>query len=177
MTKDVEVAQDPETELSNLIKHTPMITETLEGSSRCAPDRRIADFSFYNNQPFTRRTVAIGDAFGFLDPIFSSGVTLGICSAQNLGICMENQILNDQPLDLQKYTEQMFRAYRTFEKIVERFYRPGWVESTFFMEDKPAEVVAQMTSILAGDVWRTDNPFQNLFLKSKRTSIKRSPHR
>jgi len=34
VTKDVEVAQDPETEFSNLIKHTPMITETLEGSSR-----------------------------------------------------------------------------------------------------------------------------------------------
>ncbi len=174
VTKDGEVAQDPETELSNFIQHTPMITEILEGSSRCAPVRRIADFSFYNDQPFTKRTVAIGDAFGFLDPIYSSGVTLGICCAQNLAKCMIDQIKNGQPLKLKKYVEQMSRAYQTFEKIVERFYRPGWVETTFFMEDKPIELVAQMTTILAGDVWRTDNPYQNLFLKGKRTSLKRS---
>ena len=151
-----------------------MISEILEGSSRCAPVRRIADFSFYNDQPFTKRTVAIGDAFGFLDPIYSSGVTLGICCAQNLAKRMIDQIKNGQPLKLKKYVEQMSRAYQTFEKIVERFYRPGWVETTFFMEDKPAELITQMTSILAGDVWRTDNSYQNLFLKGKRTSLKRS---
>ena len=174
VTKDGEVAQDPETELSNFIQQTSIINEILEGSSRCAPVRRIADFSFYNSQPFTKRTVALGDAFGFLDPIYSSGVTLGICCAQKLAKFVMDQIKTDRPFQLEKYVEQVSRAYGTFEKIVERFYRPGWVETTFFMEDKPAELVTQMTSILAGDVWRTDNSYQNLFLKGKRTSLKRS---
>ena len=38
VTKDGEVAQDPEAELSNFIHDTPMITEILEGSSSSLSD-------------------------------------------------------------------------------------------------------------------------------------------
>jgi uncharacterized GH25 family protein len=74
-----------------------------------------------------------------------------------------DQIKTDRPFQSEKHIEQVSRAYGTFKKIVERFYRPGWVETTFFMQDKPAELVTQMTSILAGDVWRIDKPYQNHF--------------
>ena len=92
-------------------------------------------------------------------------MTLGLYSAQRLAPCLIQSNSSNNPLALEPYYQNIGRGYETFEKIIDRFYRPGWAETTFFMNDKPDDLEREITTILAGDVWRYDNQFQNNLLK------------
>lgn len=171
VTRDGTPVPDKERALPDFVSRFPRLQSILEGSVQDAPLRRISDFSYYNDALATPRVVALGDAHGFLDPIFSSGITLSLYTASRLTRHVVRACVKDQPLELAEYYADIRRGYETFERIIERFYRPGWAQTTFFLEDKPEDLVTQMTTILAGDVWRDDNPYQNLLLKNRRRPV------
>ena len=110
----------------------------------------------------------MGDARGFLDPVFSSGVTLAVVSASMLAREINVSLDEGSVLRLDDFQSKMQRAYTTFERIIRRYYRPGWVQSVFFADDKEDRLVREITSILAGDVWRNDNEWQEKILKARR---------
>lgn len=171
VTKDGEAVVAAEDAIRGYLRASPLLQSILEGATQSAPLRRIANYGHYNRAPSAPRVTSLGDARGFLDPIFSSGITLAVFTAQELARRIAPTVADDLPFDLESYHVEMQRGYQTFERIIDRFYRPGWAHRTFFMEDKPDDMVRQMTTILAGDVWRHDNPFQNKLLANQRTSV------
>ena len=66
----------------------------------------------------------------------------------------------------------MQRAYDTFAALVGRFYHGSFAESFFLRRMPDYEMRRGIMSVLAGDVWRRDNPFQDMLLRS-RTARKR----
>lgn len=131
----------------------------------------ISDYGYKTQPNLDSRVISLGDAYSFLDPVFSSGVTLAMYTGQQLVTYLDPN-LNPQELNLQHYYDKMSSGYRVFEKMIERFYRPHWVENTFFHEYDNPKVTSEITTILAGDVWREDNHFQNQLMNSKRSSIR-----
>ncbi len=153
--------------LTECIAGSEYLTKFFDGAERIAPFRRIANYSYYNLQPSTARAASVGDARAFLDPIFSSGVTIAVLSAQLLAREVSNALHGGRALELDQYWQRCEKAYTTFDRLIERFYRPEWVRNVFFASGADDRLVREFTSILAGDVWRDDNQIQGMLLKSK----------
>jgi len=153
--------------LDGAISGSPLLTEVFDGAECIQPYRRIANYSYYNRAPATARSAAVGDARAFLDPVFSSGVTIAIATAELLAERVARAADADVSLELGEYTRTCERAYATFDRLIERFYRPEWVRNVFLAAGLEDRVVREFTAILAGDVWRTDNAIQNGLLGSR----------
>ena len=64
------------------------------------------------------------------------------------------------------------RAYETFASLVYRFYNTNFVDNMIFGAPDEGLFRAGVISVLAGDVFRQDNPFQEMLLRSRRHSIR-----
>ncbi len=153
--------------LTGCIESSKFLTRFFAGAERIAPFRRISNYSYYNLEPSSARSVSVGDARAFLDPIFSSGVTIAVLSAQMLAREISSALRQGRSLELDDYWRRCEIAYTTFDRLIERFYRPEWVRNVFFASGSDDRLVREFTSILAGDVWRDDNAIQSMLLKSK----------
>ena len=57
-----------------LVESSSVLREKLSGAERISPLRTISDYSYKNRRFVGPRLIRAGDAAGFMDPIFSSGV-------------------------------------------------------------------------------------------------------
>jgi 2-polyprenyl-6-methoxyphenol hydroxylase-like FAD-dependent oxidoreductase len=117
------------------------------------------------------RFAAIGDAACFLDPVFSSGVTLALRSAEALADVLGPALdagTEAAPDLLAGHQAHMDRGYRTFAGLIDRFYNSGFARTVFLGDATDMPMHAGVMTVLAGDVWREDNPFQELLLRSSR---------
>jgi hypothetical protein len=63
---------------------------------------------------------------------------------------------------------RMSHAYSAVSSLVRAFYHTRIVKNLFFAKKPQPEMRAGLISMLAGDVFREDNPFQNALMRSKR---------
>ena len=121
-------------------------------------------------EPCGPRTTCIGDAAAFLDPVFSSGVALALVSAAQtadlLGPALESGSEADPTL-MKPVSDALDVAYRTFANFIHRFYSTRLVQNLFFSQDPDPELFRGIVGLLAGDLWREDNPFQRMLLESR----------
>ncbi len=159
------------------IDRSPLLRRLLAGARLSAP-RRIADYSYAAQRTHAPRMVAVGDAAGFLDPVFSSGVAIALGAAARMTDVLVPALRRrneDAATLMDGLTQQMHHAYRTFHAIAHRFYNSRMFDNLFF-GDVPDEVMrAGFISLLAGDVWRDDNLFQTAVLGASRTSFADMP--
>ncbi len=131
----------------------------------------VGNFSYYNTEPSGARYATIGDAGSFLDPVFSSGVTLALYGAESAADTLSPALKNgtEGQADLMHgHQAEMDRAVKTFAALIHRFYHSNFINSFFLKEAPQTEVRRGIMSVLAGDVWRRDNPFQEMLLNSRR---------
>jgi flavin-dependent dehydrogenase len=112
-----------------------------------------SDFSYHNRQLASPRLLRIGDAAGFMDPIFSAGVYLAMYSGR-LAARLSLAALasgDDGGNRLTAYEKQVFKAMRYYWEMVEHFYTRPFIE--LFMEPKPKfDLPDAITAILAGEL-------------------------
>jgi len=157
-------------ELESRLLRGPLVTRLVAGATRLAT-RVVGNFSYKNTQPAAARCAAIGDAACFLDPVFSSGVTLALRDAEGLADALMPALADGGEADpglLAGHHGAMGRAYATFAALIERFYNSHFAESVFLSGAPGTELRRGVMSVLAGDVWRTGNPFQDLLLSARR---------
>src|SRR5690606_6428861 len=113
--------------------------------------------------PSGARWACIGDACAFLDPVFSSGVSLAMLGAErtvDLLVPALRAGTEGDPELLGPVHADMQIAYDSFEQLIRRFYHTRLVSHLFFAQNPDPMLRKGLISMLAGDVWRTDNPFQ-----------------
>lgn len=148
---------------------SPMLQRLTRGASRSELSV-VGDNSYRNTTPVGSRYGCIGDANFFLDPVFSSGVTFAICGAERLVDLLVPALAEgreDEDDLLAPLAADMRHAYDVFGALLHRFYNTNLVANLFFYEDPDRDLRSGLISILAGDVWRKDNPFQNMLLRSR----------
>lgn len=160
--------------LEEMIANSPLVQRLTAGASRTQA-RIIRNFSFKNEQPHGPRWACIGDASCFLDPVFSSGVSLAMCGgamlADILGPALaENR--EDDPDVMAPVAAHMEPAYRSFAALIHRFYHTKMVHNLFFDSAPDAQFRQGIISVLACDVWRKDNAFQDMLLNATRHDFK-----
>jgi flavin-dependent dehydrogenase len=103
--------------------------------------------------------VLAGDAAGFLDPVFSSGVCVALASAEHLAYALAVALRNPAREDelLAVYDAFLRRALGTMTPFLEAWY-DGALKRIFYHPSPEPTVRGQITSILAGELWATENP-------------------
>ncbi len=127
--------------------------------------KRIRAYGSKTRDFFGNRWVLAGNAFGFIDPIFSSGVTMALVSGEMAGELIAKQV-KGQKVDWNKeYLTPIQSGLDVFKSFVDWWY-DGTLQKIFFAE-KPDELIKnQICSILAGYVWDDTN---SVLQKYKRT--------
>jgi flavin-dependent dehydrogenase len=148
----------------------PLVRRLTRGARRLA-DHVAGNYSYRNRAPIGARFAAVGDAACFLDPVFSSGVTLALHGAAALAdrlgpaLCAGEE---GRPDLLAEHQAAMDRATQTFAALIDRFYNSRFADTMLLADPGSQPLRPGVTSVLAGDVWRAGNAFQDLLLKARR---------
>lgn len=102
----------------------------------------------------------LGNAGEFLDPIFSSGVTIALKSASLAVAVLDRQLKGEAPDWEQEFVQPLRLGVDTFRIFVDSWY-DGRLQDIVFAADKNDQVKRMVCSIFAGYAWDTDNPYVN----------------
>lgn len=136
----------------------PMLARLLDKAKWDTPVRTIYSYSKDVKKLYGERFILLGNASEFLDPVFSSGVTIAMYSAR-LASRLVPKILNGEKLDLEEqYVKPLMLGINTF-----RTYVNGWYSGTFqdviYTKNENYDIKRQICSILAGYAWDRENPY------------------
>lgn len=146
----------PEEALNQCIAEQPEVREWMLNAHPCTPIYATSDFSYRVKHLTGDRWILAGDAAGFLDPVFSSGVYIAIYSGEKAA---------DSLTDALARPEKRARAFRFYEKAVhQRFdtylrltsawYTKEFVE-IFLHPREIGQLVPTVNSVLSGNPART----------------------
>jgi flavin-dependent dehydrogenase len=127
---------------------------------RVAPGERvdkiysILDYSYRSKHNAGNGFIIIGDAYGFLDPIYSSGVLLALKMAELAADAIHDAFNHDDfsAARLGQYQAKLDRGIESMRKLVYAFYNDGFSFSGF-LRKYPEERV-HIINLLIGDVFR-----------------------
>lgn len=132
----------------------PAMQSRLAEGWRVQPFLTTRDFSYRTRSGCGPGWVLVGDAFGFIDPVYSSGVFLALKSGEMASDCI-SEALREDDLSAERLGEWQ-PVYRQgvdlFRRLVYAFYTPDFSFGRFF-RDHP-QFRSNMTDILIGDVFK-----------------------
>lgn len=101
--------------------------------------------------------VLLGNAAEFLDPVFSSGVTIALKSA-SLAAGLVDRTLKGEQVDWDKdFVAELYVGIETFRACVEAWYSGSLQRIIFNRPEATSEVTRSLTSVLAGYAWDQQN--------------------
>jgi flavin-dependent dehydrogenase len=145
---------DPEALLAAAIADTAVVADLMKGAKREWPVRVEKEFSYSASRYAGDRWILAGDAGSFLDPVFSTGVSI----AMETGIEAAAEL--DRALRAGDFSARRFAAferrcrerYASFRRFVLGFYTPEF-RDLFFSEDPPPRIFRAVVTVLSGR-WR-----------------------
>jgi flavin-dependent dehydrogenase len=141
-----------------LIESQPYLAERFRNVELGFQPRILESWSATTDKFYGNGFVLTGNVTEFLDPIFSSGVTLATVSSQKAAHLVI-RMLNGEPVDWEKeYMEPVMQGVNTFRSYVMAWYE-GTLDTIFFADNQVADIKSMICSVLAGYVWDTNNPY------------------
>jgi flavin-dependent dehydrogenase len=149
---------DPEEKFRAILTGTPGASARLEKMKIVFGPQKISGFACSVKQLFGPHFALAGNATEFLDPIFSSGVTLALASANRAAKVLTRQ-LRGEKVDWQTdYADHVMQGINTFRAYVTAWY-DGTFQEILFANQKNPDIMRQICSVLAGYVWDKSNPY------------------
>jgi flavin-dependent dehydrogenase len=144
--------------LRGFVDETPHLKALLKDAVWDTPARTIGGYSANVKTLHGPGFALLGNAAEFLDPVFSSGVTIAMRSASMAAGVLHRQ-LQGESVDWQaEFATPLKRGVDTFRAYVE-----GWYEGTFqdviFYPESTRDIRRMICAILAGYAWDERNPF------------------
>ena len=177
----------------NELSESKLVDKILSNAVKEAPAMAHGDYSYYTNSKYGKNFAIIGDASAFLDPIFSSGIYVGMMSAKFVAEKLDEAFrenLNPEEL-LKPVYDNLDGAYDLIEKLIRVFYDPNALSLSNLTDAKDAgyeqfdraytiyHYLLQGDFLLnhkkyhsAVDILKDNNQFQKYvnFIKSKETT-------
>lgn len=146
--------------LWNLIKQVPYKAKVLERAEMFRPAATIIGYSCNVKSLVGPSYALLGNAAEFLDPVFSSGVTIAFKSASLATDLIDRQFKGDKTVDWQKeFVEELYVGIDTFRECVDAWYTGALQRIIFNRPKHMTDVSRMLTSVLAGYAWDRDNNF------------------
>jgi len=144
--------------LRELMSLEPYLADRLKDVEFLFDPKVLQSWSTTTDKFYGDGFVLTGNVTEFLDPVFSSGVTLATVSSQ-VAAHLVIRTLNGETVDWeQEYTKTLMQGVDTFRSYILAWY-DGTLESIFFAEKQNHEIKKMICSVLAGYVWDLNNPF------------------
>jgi len=129
-----------------------------KNSKRIIEVGSISGYSAAVTKLFDKNYILTGNASEFLDPVFSSGVTLALESGAKAAELTARE-LGGEEVDYQvEYADYMMLGINVFRDYVNAWY-DGSLQTILFSDKKNEEITKKVISILSGYVWDKNNSF------------------
>ena len=144
--------------LRAIIAEAPSLSHVLRNAQWDTPGRSITGYSANVTSLWGNGYALLGNAGEFLDPVFSSGVTIAFKSASLAANCIA-RMWQGETVDWQKdYAVPLQAGVNTFRAFVQGWYDGGF-QDVIFHEHSSTEIRRMISSILAGYAWDANNPY------------------
>ncbi len=144
--------------LRRAIEQSPSAQWLLEGAEALWPKARAAaDYSYRVGRTFGDGWLMVGDAGGFVDPLFSSGAHIAMRSGARAAERID-EALTDGDVSAARFHDwamEVKLGTDTFVDAVQAFYAGGLLKY-LFAEKQHTFLRRSITSLLAGDVYSAD---------------------
>src|SRR5262249_14581028 len=103
------------------VESSPPIKERMASAQLLVEMQTTSDFSYYNRRLVSHRLIRVGDAAGFMDPIFSAGVFLAMWSGKHAAQTIVSSLehADDGARRFAKYEKRVYAGIRFYWKMVE----------------------------------------------------------
>ena len=153
-----DMPQDLDACLRAFIDQAPSLKRLLQNAHWDTPARSIGGYSANVKTLHGRGFALLGNAAEFLDPVFSSGVTIAMRSA-SMAAGVLNRQLQGECVDWETdFAIPLKRGVDTFRAYVEGWYDGSFQDVIFYPGSTP-DIRRMISSILAGYAWDERNPF------------------
>ncbi|MFA6544655.1 MAG: NAD(P)/FAD-dependent oxidoreductase [Limisphaerales bacterium] len=171
----------PEELFQRILGTSPVLRERMKDAQRVGEFHSTSDFSYHNSRLTGPRLLRVGDAAGFMDPIFSAGVFMSMFSgklaAETVDACLRRPF--GTSWRLARYERKTFSALRFYWEMVEQYYTKPFME--LFLEPREKwSIPAAVNAALAGELtgrwairWRMKLFFLLVKIQARRPIVPR----
>ena len=141
----------------NAVESRPALAAALRQAEQQRPLRDEGDYSYAMRQIAGDRFVLVGDAARFVDPIFSTGVSIALNSARFAArdILAAAETGDFRREKFSTFEETMSRGVRNWYRFIALYYRLNVVFTTFIRDERYRYDVLKL---LQGDVYDEEDP-------------------
>ncbi len=148
----------PEDQLMELIQQTPNLYTILKDISLTCPVRKITGYAQDVSTLYGKGFALLGNAGEFLDPVFSSGVTIALKSAVLAAETLDLELQGKEVGWQESFAKPLQKGVNTFKAYVRTWYT-GELQQIIFSNRQPEEIKAKICAILAGYAWDETNDY------------------
>ncbi len=134
------------------VEATPAVRKRMKEARLVGAIQTTSDFSYYNRRFVGPRLLRVGDAAGFMDPIFSAGVFLAMWSGKLASEvvlkCLEGR--NDESL-FPVYEKRVRAGLGFYWRVVENYYTTPFME-LFLRPGNHLDIPSAVNAVLAGEL-------------------------
>jgi len=145
--------KSPEQTLDDALAEGSLMRERMGKAERVTPVHAVGDYSYRNTRFAGSRWLLAGDAAGFIDPIFSTGVFLAIHSGEKAALAVDGSMRRpwSRALRFWAYARDLNSLMDRYLRFVSAWYTKEFVD-VFTAPDPPFQIPAAVNSVLAGNI-------------------------
>jgi len=134
----------------------PALMERMKNAKLETPVTATGNFSYLSERSSGENYILLGDAFAFIDPIFSSGVFLAMASSFAGAKAVERCLSKPQEAEqaLKEFDKAIMEGPRIFSWFIYRITTPA-MRNLLMFKGTESKIKKALISILTGDVYRT----------------------
>ncbi|HVY16329.1 MAG TPA: NAD(P)/FAD-dependent oxidoreductase [Rhodopila sp.] len=146
---------DVTTFFQQTLAQSPQLTERIAGATLVGQATATGNYSYVSSAMRGRNYLLVGDAFAFIDPVFSTGVYLAMSSAFHAADAIATALRQPQEAErtLARFEANVRRALSRFSWFIYRMNRPA-LRDLFMNPRNLFRLQEAMLSLLSGDVFR-----------------------
>ena len=133
----------------------PALMERLTGAELTHEPTATGNYSYQSTVMHGKSHIMVGDAFAFIDPVFSTGVYMamrgGFLGADAVASALQNPAKADRAM--RKFDREVRTAIKTFSWYIYRINRPA-IRTLFMNPRNVLRMKEAVLSILSGEVSR-----------------------
>jgi flavin-dependent dehydrogenase len=143
----------PEEALESSFREQPHFADILANARRVTPVHATGDYSYRNTSLVGPRWMLVGDAAGFIDPVFSTGVFIAMATGEQAADAIH--VALDRPGKraglFARYAKRLNRTMDLYLRFVDSWYQHEFIE-VISQPAAPFQLPAAVNAVLAGNI-------------------------
>jgi flavin-dependent dehydrogenase len=142
----------PEDFLEQALEEQPLLMQQMREAERVTPVRSAADFSYRSTRLAGDRWMLAGDAAGFIDPVFSSGVFLAVLAGEQAADALHEVLAHPAKGKklFARYERNINNAMDVYLRFVDAWYSKEFIE-VFLHPQDILQIPPAVNAVLGGN--------------------------